>query len=363
MKNSSQNGPDVPAQVTHTDEKLVRVEVTTREDRDSDSPKILRFRKSERLVHWAIAVPFLVCFSTAIVLVFFYNPDPSRPYRDLFSWTHRISGLCLLILPIIAIFRSRGDLRIHFYNIGQAWIWSFGDVKWLLLKGLAAVNKKIQLPEQGKFNAAEKLNFMVLMGTYPLYVITGLAMWLTYSAVLAWIVHGLMAVLAAPLIMGHIYMAVINPATRKGLSGMFSGYVDRDWAKHHYTRWYRDHFENDAEAEAPESVTEPGTEAETLTAADEALEEFEAAIRELPLSTETEEAYGALHYYLGLASQDYGRIEKAVEHYESFLRQCAGDESRVIELSDARKRLAGLASSRGNEKTAARQPDRSIDPQ
>jgi hypothetical protein len=25
---------------------------------------------------------------------------------------------------------------------------------------------------------------------------------------------------------------------------MTSGYVDRQWAKHHYSRWYREHFEN-----------------------------------------------------------------------------------------------------------------------
>lgn len=30
--------------------------------------------------------------------------------------------------------------------------------------GFAAINKNIELPEQGKFNAAEKINFMTLMG-------------------------------------------------------------------------------------------------------------------------------------------------------------------------------------------------------
>ncbi len=39
-------------------------------------------------------------------------------------------------------------------------------------------------------------------------------------------------------------MATINPDTRKGLPGMISGHVDRQWAKHHYTRWYRENFEN-----------------------------------------------------------------------------------------------------------------------
>ncbi len=208
------------------------------------SPKILRFRRSERRLHWAIAIPFLVCYTTAIILVFVYNPEPSRPFRAVFSWTHRLSGICLILLPLLEVIRSKGDFRIHFYNIRQAWVWVWDDVKWLCLMGFAAISKRIVLPEQGKFNAAEKLNFMVLMSTYPLYILTGLAIWITDCAFLSWIIHSLMAVIATPLILGHIFMATINPDTRKGLPGMVSGLVDREWAKHHYGRWYKEHFED-----------------------------------------------------------------------------------------------------------------------
>ncbi len=182
--------------------------------------KILRFRKSERLLHWALAIPFLVCLISALILVIFYNPNPMRPYRVLFSWIHRI-----------------------FYNIRQAWVWTFQDIKWLFLMGLAAISKKISLPEQGKFNAAEKLNFMYLMTTYPLYIISGLVIWLTDVAFASWILHCYIAIMSLPLIFGHIYMATINPKSRVGLEGMITGFVDRHWAKHHYTLWYREHFE------------------------------------------------------------------------------------------------------------------------
>ncbi|MFH1279237.1 MAG: cytochrome b/b6 domain-containing protein [Candidatus Eisenbacteria bacterium] len=221
--------------------------------------RILRFRKTERLVHWSLAIPFLVCFITAIILVFVYNPAPRRPYHEVFSWIHRISGLCLATFPIIALIRSRGDFRIHFYNIAQAWLWTLNDIKWLGLMGLASVSKRFSLPEQGKFNAAEKLNFMMLMTTYPLYVATGLTIWLTHNAFLAWIVHFGMAMLATPLVLGHIYMATLNRDTRKGLPGMISGFVDRQWAKHHYREWYREFHEEEEspepQAAEPEAVT------------------------------------------------------------------------------------------------------------
>jgi cytochrome b subunit of formate dehydrogenase len=113
-----------------------------------------------------------------------------------------------------------------------------------MMMGLAAISKRFTLPEQGKFNAAEKINFMTLMSTYPLYILTGLLIWLTDGALLSWLIHFAMALIATPLITGHIFMATINPDTRLGLSGMISGFVDRQWAKHHYSRWYQEHFED-----------------------------------------------------------------------------------------------------------------------
>jgi cytochrome b subunit of formate dehydrogenase len=35
----------------------------------------------------------------------------------------------------------------------------------------------------------------------------------------------------------HLYMALVNPATRHALHGILSGKVDREWARRHYPRW------------------------------------------------------------------------------------------------------------------------------
>src|SRR5215475_2607048 len=128
----------------------------------SDS-KILRFARSERLLHWCIAGPFLVSFATALVLVLVYNPDRTRPFRSVVSGMHRASGVAFIVFPLLAGLVIRHDLRVHLYNIKQAWVWVYDDIKWLVLMAVAAITDRIQLPEQGKFNAAEKLNFMVLM--------------------------------------------------------------------------------------------------------------------------------------------------------------------------------------------------------
>ena len=204
--------------------------------------EILRFKKSERQLHWAIAVPFIICYATALVLVTVYNPAPTRAFRAVFSWTHRLSGACLFLLPLWTVLRHRQDFDVYFHNIRTAWRWRLEDVKWLFLTGLSIVNKRVVLPDQGKFNAGEKLNFMFLTASYPLFLVTGLLIWLPGVAFASWILHLSLAALATPLILGHIFMATVNPDTRVGLQGMISGYVNRRWAQHHYRLWYNDVF-------------------------------------------------------------------------------------------------------------------------
>jgi len=232
--------------------------------------QVLRFRTCERHLHWAVALPFMVSLGTAVILVAVYNPQPDRPYRELVSSIHKISGICLIVLPLLAALVHRRELMVHFENIREVWSWSRADVRWLMLAGPAAVNPKVQLPPQGKFNAAEKINFMVLTSTYPLYILTGVLIWVPSMAILAWFLHFSMAVAATPLMVGHIFMATINRDTRVGLSGMVSGFVDRHWARHHYRLWYDRHHGKRPDVRAPVSVRPfrpaPGTPGRTLPA-------------------------------------------------------------------------------------------------
>ncbi len=140
------------------------------------------------------------------------------------------------------LFIHRREFGLHLRNIREAWSWKFDDLKWLLLMGPATVSKKVALPDQGKFNAAEKINFMVVLSTYPLYIATGLAIWFLRPAYVSWMIHFSMAMAATPLVLGHIFMATVNPDTRVGLKGMISGWVSREWAQHHYRHWYDEHF-------------------------------------------------------------------------------------------------------------------------
>ena len=207
--------------------------------------EVLRFRRGERLLHWSLAIPFLTCFATGLSMKFLYTLHPDGISRDVLAFLHRVGGGSLAVFPTLAVLSNWSDLGHHLYNVKVGWIWTVDDIKWLFLMGPAAVSDRFMLPEQRKFNAAERLNFMMVMVTYPVFITTGVLLWMPGIHFVPWIVHVGVAVAVAPLVCGHVYMALINPGTRVGLSGMISGIVDREWAKHHYTSWYRDHYEED----------------------------------------------------------------------------------------------------------------------
>jgi len=184
----------------------------------------------------------MTCYLTALVLVAVYNPRSDRPLRALFSWTHRLSGVCLFLLPLWTVLRHRHDLALHFRNVHTVWRWRLEDVKWLFLMGLSMFNKRVELPHQGKFNARREAELHVLTASYPLYIVTGFLIWLPGVAFASWILHLSLAAMATPLILGHVFMATVNPNTRVGLQGMITGYVNRHWAQHHYHHWYGEHF-------------------------------------------------------------------------------------------------------------------------
>ena len=208
--------------------------------------QILRFARGEMMLHWSIAIPFIICFVTGMTLKIFYPLHSDSLVQAVLSFLHRVAGGCLAVFPTLAVLRNWRDYKVHIYNVKVGFSWTIDDLKWLFLVGPATVSKRIVLPEQRKFNAAERMNFMMVMVTYPLFVGTGLILWGTgVDHFLPWVLHVSMSLVAPLLMMGHIYMAVVNPSTRVGLTGMFTGRVDREWAKHHYRRWYEEHFEED----------------------------------------------------------------------------------------------------------------------
>lgn len=213
--------------------------------RKQHAKEILRFARGEMMLHWSIAVPFIICFVTGMIVKLFYGLHSPGISRDVLTFLHKVAGGCLTVFPTLAVLKNWRDYKVHIYNVKVGFSWTIDDLKWLFLFGPSTISKRVVLPDQRKFNAAERMNFMMVMVTYPVFISSGILLWLSGSHFVPWLVHIGTALVVPGLMLGHIYMAVVNPSTRVGLSGMISGKVDREWAKHHYASWYRDHYHED----------------------------------------------------------------------------------------------------------------------
>lgn len=211
-------------------------------EKNSPTNRILRFLLSERILHWVIAVPFLICLFTGLTVKLFFDRSDAE-LKDILMQVHKGAGIALIALPILTFLLRFKDRNVFIENIKVALHFTAEDIRWLMLSAKAAIDKTVQLPESPKFNSGEKLNFMMVTSTWPLFSITGLLMLITgTSGLLLWLPHVVLAYMALPVVMGHMFMALINPDTKTGLSGMFSGYVDAHWAQHHYGKWFREKF-------------------------------------------------------------------------------------------------------------------------
>ncbi len=196
--------PDTPAASAHAGSDATQ------------TSQIQRFLPGERFLHWALAGPFVVLYLSAGLMILYYSEPAPRHIRDALSIAHRAFGVLLIVLPPLALLRGQVDWRIHLENMREGWRWTAEDIRWLLLFPRNAINPKIELPEQGKFNAAEKLNFMMVSAFYPLYIVTGIMVWLPGVELVAYLAHYAMAAAGIPLVLGHIFMATIPLTPRWG---------------------------------------------------------------------------------------------------------------------------------------------------
>jgi len=93
-------------------------------------------------------------------------------------------------------------------------------------------------PPAARFNAGQKVNFLLVSLLLATLYVSGV------DTILAGTHHNLIfgghklaTIALCVLVAGHLYMALVNRATRPALRGMLGGEVDREWARKHYPRW------------------------------------------------------------------------------------------------------------------------------
>ncbi|HEY0416077.1 MAG TPA: cytochrome b/b6 domain-containing protein [Gaiellaceae bacterium] len=191
---------------------------------------VQRFSRTERALHWVNALVFLVLLGSGLVL---YLPslEVAVGRRSLVKDVHFYAGIgWILALALVVVL---GDRRAVARAARDLDLFDGDDLRWLARRSPAP---------QGRFNAGQKLNAALTAAFTVLFVVSGLLLWLgerhtqlRFASTV--VLHDGLAFGAVILLAGHLYLAVLHPATRHALRGMTSGTVSEEWAARHHSKW------------------------------------------------------------------------------------------------------------------------------
>lgn len=195
---------------------------------------VLRFTRSERLIHWANALPFLVLEVTGTLIL--WRRWSGTPYASghAVCTAHRYAGVALLAGPLALVAGDRAHLS---ENLRALFRWTWNDVRWLLVAPARVFLPRLELPPQGKFNAGQRINLYLTCVLLAGAAASGVLMWQGRALLLAWWIHLGVYLLSLPVLCGHLFLALVHPATRHSLRAMTVGQVRRDWALEHHESW------------------------------------------------------------------------------------------------------------------------------
>jgi formate dehydrogenase subunit gamma len=158
-------------------------------------------------------------------------------HNAMYAW--HLSSAAVLVAGI-ALIALTGDRKALRASVDEFRRLSRADRDWLATLP-ARLRTHAPEPPTGRFNAGQKLNFGVITLLLGVLFASGLEVVLAgrhHNLIFG--VHKLATIAAAVLVGGHLYMALVNPATRPALRGMLTGQVDREWARVHHALWTPD---------------------------------------------------------------------------------------------------------------------------
>ena len=219
---------------------------------------VQRYTSYERIVHWTLAIVFLLLAITGLILLL------GRPLlipllgKEVFGLLasaskegHNLIGPLFLVSLIMMLFSF---VRKNLYEKG--------DLTWLLRAGGAIGKGHLSV---GFFNTGEKMWFWILMLVGLVVSVSGLILLfpnfgqgrvvMEFSHVF----HSIGALLLICVSLGHMYMGSVG--MEGALEGMKTGYVDINWADAHHDRWGKECHENNLVISAEEYARIQGAKA------------------------------------------------------------------------------------------------------
>ncbi|MFZ9346284.1 MAG: formate dehydrogenase subunit gamma [Burkholderiaceae bacterium] len=197
--------------------------------------EVQRYAANERINHWFTAICFVLLAASGLAFFHpsFWSLSAVLGGGELSRFLHPILGVLMFLSFFIFAIQKMGDNIMKSYD--WAWMGRIGDV---------LANRDDNMPEIGKYNAAQKLMYWFTFLFMVLLLVSGIVMWRQFfshmftidTLRLAALVHAVSGVLLIITIIVHIYAAIWVKGT---MSAITKGTVSRAWAKHHHPLWYR----------------------------------------------------------------------------------------------------------------------------
>jgi formate dehydrogenase subunit gamma len=205
---------------------------------------VRRFTRSELAVHWLLALSVLSMIATGLALGINIAHSAVFPVH--------VGSVFALAGGLVAV-AAAGDRRALGDSARDLRTLDGDDRRWLAWAPRAALQRGGDPPPVGRFNAGQKANAILVTVLLVVVTASGLYLWarihgLVSNSNLDGAVHNVAAGAIIVLVCGHLYMAVLNPGTRRALGGIVTGRVDAEWAAEHHPAWQ-------AEGSPPDGVS------------------------------------------------------------------------------------------------------------
>jgi len=203
---------------------------------NSSTSQIVRYAPGTRITHWLVAISFVLVALSGLAM--FYPPlfglSGLFGGGDTMRAVHPWIGIFMVMVFLILAGKLHRDMRIQ--QRDRQWLRQINDV---------AANREENLPEVGRYNAGQKLVYLVALLSLIVMLFTGLEIWRAYFTAyfpvditrFASLLHAVFAFVLMLTIIVHIYAAIW---VKGSVRAMTRGTVSFGWAWKHHRAWFRD---------------------------------------------------------------------------------------------------------------------------
>lgn len=196
----------------------------------------------ERLVHFLFAGSCIVLFISGFALMFhgasFLAAMLGGHYAT--KYVHNFAGL---------VFAASGVLAVIIWFKDGA-LFDKDDIVWFM-KGGGYLWTKEGIPPQGRFNAGQKLYFVLKAVTLVILSVTGIIMWFPFYfnpglVIMLYPLHIACVAMLAGAVVIHAFLGSLgNPGT---IAAMITGRCTRAWARYQHPKWLKEYDEKQAKS-------------------------------------------------------------------------------------------------------------------